>query len=105
MKPIKLTMQGFGTYGNKEIIDFTQLEENSLFLITGSTGSGKTTIFDAISYVLYGEGSGENRQPKDFISQFSDLDTTTQVEFIFELKGQKYRIKRIPEQLRYKKVG
>ncbi|MFO7888174.1 MAG: SMC family ATPase [Eubacteriales bacterium] len=105
MKPIKLTMEGFGPYGNKEIIDFTQLENKTLFLITGATGSGKTTIFDAISYVLYGEGSGENRQPKDFISQFSDLDTTTQVELIFELKGQEYKIKRVPEQLRHKKVG
>ncbi len=105
MKPIKLIMEGFGPYGNKEVIDFTQLEDNSLFLITGATGSGKTTIFDAISYALYGEGSGENREPRDFISQFSDLDTTTQVELIFELKGQRYRIKRIPEQLRYKKVG
>lgn len=98
-------MQGFGPYGSKEEIDFTQLENNSLFLITGATGSGKTTIFDAISYALYGEGSGENREPKDFISQFSDLDTTTQVELIFELKDKKYKIRRVPEQLRYKKVG
>lgn len=105
MKPIKLIMEGFGPYGNREIIDFTQLENNTLFLITGATGSGKTTIFDAISYALYGEGSGESRQPKDFISQFSDLDTTTQVELVFELKGQEYKIRRIPEQLRYKKVG
>jgi exonuclease SbcC len=105
MKPIKLIMQGFGPYGNKEVIDFTQLEDNTLFLITGATGSGKTTIFDAISYALYGEGSGENREPKDFISQFSDLDTTTQVELIFELKGKKYKIRRVPEQLRYKKIG
>ncbi|MDW7669476.1 MAG: AAA family ATPase, partial [Bacillota bacterium] len=105
MKPIKLIMEGFGPYGNKEIIDFTQLENNTLFLITGATGSGKTTIFDAISYALYGEGSGESRQPKDFISQFSDLDTITQVELVFELKGQEYKIRRIPEQLRYKKVG
>src|SRR6056297_917292 len=105
MKPIKLTMEGFGPYGNKEVIDFTKLESNTLFLITGATGSGKTTIFDAISYALYGEGSGENREAKDFISQFSDLDTTTQVELIFELKGQEYKIRRVPEQLRYKKVG
>src|SRR6056297_1278035 len=105
MKPIKLTMEGLGPYGNKEVIDFTKLESNTLFLITGATGSGKTTIFDAISYALYGEGSGENREAKDFISQFSDLDTTTQVELIFELKGQEYKIRRVPEQLRYKKVG
>jgi exonuclease SbcC len=98
-------MQGFGPYGKEEVIDFTQLENNTLFLITGATGSGKTTIFDAISYALYGEGSGENREPKDFISQFSDLGTTTQVELIFELRGKKYKIRRVPEQLRYKKVG
>jgi exonuclease SbcC len=74
-------------------------------LITGATGSGKTTIFDAISYVLYGETSGNTRSGEELRSQFADIDTLTSVNLLFELKGKKYCINRIPKQERKSKKG
>ena len=105
MRPIKLTMQAFGPYKNKEIIDFTHLGDRNLFLITGNTGAGKTSIFDAIAYALYGEASGGDRDFKSLISDFADDDTITRVVFDFSLNGKHYRIDRIPAQERKKKSG
>src|SRR5699024_4736855 len=92
MRPIKLTLIAFGPYKDKEEIDFTELGEHNLFVISGKTGSGKTTIFDGISFALYGSASGEDRDTVLMLrSQFADDNLHTAVEFIFELKGRKYR--------------
>ena len=89
MRPVKLTMQAFGSYGKLTQIDFQEPNQN-LFLVTGDTGAGKTTIFDAISYALYGEASGESRETDSLRSHFADDNTETYVELEFELRGEKY---------------
>ena len=85
MKPLKLTMSAFGPYADVTCVDFTLLGDSGVFLVTGDTGAGKTTIYDAISFALYGEASGgkERRQGKSFRSDYADLDTKTYVEFVF----------------------
>jgi len=105
MQPIKLKMNAFGPYASEETIDFSELKNNKLFLISGPTGSGKTTIFDAMSYVLYGEANGEYRTTDDLRSQFAGPDTLTWVSLEFSVKGIDYKILREPSQLREKKVG
>src|SRR5690625_4904127 len=95
MKPLKLTMTAFGPYKRAEVIDFKELRDNHLFVISGNTGSGKTTIFDAICFALYGSASGEDRDSYTMLrSDFADDDTHTAVEFEFELSGRHYRILR-----------
>lgn len=105
MKPKKLTLCGWGPYKSIEEVDFTAFEEKGVFLITGATGSGKTTIFDAISYALYGSLSGDERDKErsSTRSDFADGDTPTYVELWMEHKGQVYHIRRNPEYLRPKK--
>lgn len=107
MRPLKLTISGFGPYAGEEKIDFTKIGENGLFLITGVTGAGKTTIFDAISYALYGECSGgkSRRSSNSYRSDYADLKTPTFVEFEFEHLGEKYYIKRNPGYVRAAKKG
>lgn len=105
MKPIKLTMKGFGPYAQEEVIDFSAFEKGGLFLISGDTGAGKTTIFDAIVYALYGELSGDNRKPDMVRSKYAANTDDTEVELEFELKGEHYLLKRNPEYLRNKKRG
>ncbi len=105
MKPLRLTMQAFGPYAGKQKIDFTKLGERSFFLIHGPTGSGKTTIFDAICYALYGTTSGANREAKYMRSDYADLDTETFVELDFRVGNDYYRVERAPEQELYKKRG
>lgn len=105
MRPIKLTMTAFGPYKHKETIDFGELGHRNLFLITGPTGSGKTTIFDAISFAIYGECSGHMRTAESLRSQFSESDVLTEVELKFELRGTKYLIHRIPKQEKPKQRG
>ncbi|EOQ31095.1 AAA family ATPase [Bacillus cereus] len=103
MRPIQLIMTAFGPYKQKEVIDFDDLGEHRIFAISGNTGAGKTTIFDAICYVLYGEASGEERSDTSMLrSQFADDNTYTSVELTFQLKGKRYEIKR---QLGHKKQG
>lgn len=95
MKPILLKMTAFGPYKNEEVIDFTKLQEKKLFVISGQTGAGKTTIFDAICFALYGHASGQDRKdPKMLRSDFADDDVHTSVEFIFEIRDKKYRVLR-----------
>lgn len=95
MRPIQLIMTAFGPYKQKEVIDFKDLGEHRIFAISGNTGAGKTTIFDAICYVLYGEASGEERSDTNMLrSQFADDDVYTSVELTFQLKGKSYEIKR-----------
>ncbi|MGG5735694.1 MULTISPECIES: AAA family ATPase [Bacillus cereus group] len=103
MRPIQLIMTAFGPYKQKEVIDFDDLGEHRIFAISGNTGAGKTTIFDAICYVLYGEASGEERSDTSMLrSQFADDNIYTSVELTFQLKGKRYEIKR---QLGHKKQG
>lgn len=103
MKPKKLVLCGWGPYKEKQEIDFTRLEERGLFLITGATGAGKTTIFDAITYALYGNMSGETREKSSVRSDFAEGTTKTFVELYMEHNGRSYHIYRNPEYLRPKK--
>ena len=107
MRPIKLVMSAFGPYSSKTEIDFRKFNNNGIFLITGNTGSGKSSIFDAISYALYGEGScgQERRSSKSFRSDYAPLDIKTYVEFEFSHKDKLYKIVRSPEYIRMSKRG
>ena len=105
MRPTKLIMSAFGPYSNKVEIDFDKLGENGLYLITGDTGAGKTTIFDAITYALYGRASGENRDASMFRSKYALESTPTSVELNFTYSGKEYYIKRNPEYVRPKSRG
>lgn len=102
MRPKKLTLCGWGPYKTKQEIDFTAFEARGIFLITGATGAGKTTIFDAITYALYGALSGDERDKErnSVRSDFADPNTPTYVELVMEHGGAEYRILRNPEYLR-----
>ena len=110
MKPIQLTMQAFGSYGNKTVIDFTKPDQN-LFLITGDTGAGKTTIFDAIVFALYGEASSivNKKNGAELQSQFAAASVEPFVELVFEeqMEGQPafYTVRRVPRHVRPLKRG
>jgi len=105
MKPLILSMSAFGPYAEEQILNFQELGNRSIFLIHGPTGSGKTTILDAITFALYGDTSGSDRNSKNLRSHHAELKQITWVEFEFELKGERYRIHRKPEQERLKKSG
>ena len=103
MKPLKLTITAFGPYKHTEVIDFQQLGDYRLFAISGKTGAGKTTIFDAICYALYGSGSGEDRQDTAMLrSGFAADDVYTAVELVFEMHGKVYQIVRQPGHIKAK---
>ena len=110
MKPLRLKMYGVGPYAAKTSIDFTRLTEEGLFLITGDTGAGKTSIFDGITYALYGEtnyNDKEKEKKKGIICDYLDVEDhcNAYVEFTFEIKGTEYTVKRIPAHYRYNKSG
>ena len=105
MRPTKLIMSAFGPYASKTILDLDELGTNGLYLITGDTGAGKTTIFDAITFALYGEASGDNRESTMFRSKYASADTPTEVELTFVYAGKEYYIKRNPEYERPKTRG
>lgn len=105
MRPLTLTMTGFGPYAGKEQIDFSRLGDRGLYLITGDTGAGKTTIFDAIVFALYGETSGGIRTASMLRSKYADAATPTNVELHFLYHGKEYTVKRNPEYTRPKQRG
>ncbi len=96
MRPLNLTMTAFGPYAEETQLDLGSLGTGGLYLITGDTGAGKTTIFDAITYALYGEASGSNRDENMFRSKYADEKTRTEVVLVFEYAGRQYRIRRCP---------
>ncbi|MCI5941917.1 MAG: SMC family ATPase [Ligilactobacillus animalis] len=98
MRPLELKLKNFGPYVD-ETVDFTRFEQAPLFLITGKTGSGKTTIFDAMCYALFNETSGKKRQAFQMRSDFASDKAETSVEFTFEHQGKIYYIKRQPKQV------
>ncbi len=105
MRPKKLIMSAFGPYAGVTEVNLDELGKNGLYLITGDTGAGKTTIFDAITFALYGEASGANREANMFRSKYADAQTPTQVELYFVYGGEEYYVKRNPEYERPKSRG
>ena len=102
MRPINLKMSAFGPYAGVTEIDFSKLGESGIYLITGDTGAGKTTIFDAIVYALYNEASGNSRNSTMFRSKYASDDVQTYVELTFSYGGKEYKIFRSPEYMRKK---
>lgn len=105
MRPLKLTMAGFGPYAGVQELDFERLGRSGLYLITGDTGAGKTTIFDAITFALFGEASGNNRDPSMLRSKYAGNDAPTYVELTFAYGGKNYTVKRNPTYERAKTKG
>lgn len=105
MRPIKLIISAFGPYAGVTEFNFDKLGTGGLYLITGDTGAGKTTIFDAITYALYGDPSGNNREVSMLRSKYADDTTPTEVELLFSYYGKEYKVKRNPEYERANKRG
>lgn len=105
MRPIQLTMSAFGPYAGKTVLELDKLGREGLYLITGDTGAGKTTIFDAITYALYGEASGNSRDAAMFRSKYAQPETPTFVELTFLCRGEPYTVRRNPEYARPAKRG
>lgn len=99
MKPLRLILSAFGSYGGRECVDFEKMKQG-LFLITGDTGAGKTTIFDGITYALYGQTSGRRREGDMMRSQYASDTDETYVEFTFSELGKVYTVRRNPVWLR-----
>lgn len=101
----ELKISAFGPFGKEIALDFTELGKDGLFLLHGNTGSGKTTIFDAICFALYGNASGENKGSDSFRSDYAEADEKTYVELTFSHQGEEYKIYRAPAYERKKKRG
>lgn len=105
MRPIKLTMSAFGPYAGETVIDFEMLGENGIYLISGDTGAGKTTIFDGIVFALYGDASGEKREPSMLRSKYAKPETPTFAELVFKYADKLYTVRRNPAYMRKKLKG
>ena len=105
MRPIKLIMSAFGPYAGRTELNMDSLGSGGIYLITGDTGAGKTTIFDAVTFALFGEASGENRESSMFRSKYALPETPTEVELYFAYGGKQYYVKRNPEYDRPKSRG
>ena len=105
MRPLELTMSAFGPYAGTVVLDFERLGRSGLYLITGDTGAGKTTIFDAITFALFGEPSGDSRDAGMLRSQYAAPDTRTEVKLIFDYAGKRYEVRRNPAYSRPKTRG
>ena len=105
MKPISLTIEAFGPYRDSVTLDFNELQDHSMFLISGPTGAGKTSILDAMVYALYGEPSGEVRKTDAIRSDFAEPHRMTRVDFSFAIGEAQYRVERLPKQWVAKKRG
>jgi len=105
MRPNRLTISAFGPYAGRVELDMDQLGTNGLYLITGDTGAGKTTIFDAIAFALFGAASGSSREPFMLRSKYALPETPTEVELVFTYKGKQYTVRRNPEYERPAKRG
>lgn len=105
MKPISLTIEAFGPYRDSVTLDFSALQDHSMFLISGPTGAGKTSILDAMVYALYGEPSGEVRKTDAIRSDFAEPQNMTRVDFSFAIGEAQYRVERLPKQWVAKKRG
>ena len=105
MRPLKLKISAFGPYSGVTEFDYEKLGTGGIYLITGDTGAGKTTIFDAITYALYGEPSGKNREASMLRSKYADETTPTEVELLFSYRDKEYTVKRNPEYERESKRG
>ncbi|MDE6167580.1 MAG: AAA family ATPase, partial [Acetatifactor sp.] len=97
MRPIRLIVSAFGPYAGRVELNMDMLGESGLYLITGDTGAGKTSIFDAITFALYGEASGNDREPEMLRSKYAEPGTPTRVELTFAYGGKTYTICRNPE--------
>ena len=105
MRPLKLTISAFGAYADKCELDMSLLGNKGIYLISGNTGAGKTTIFDAITFALYGHTSGGIRENEMLRSKYADKNTPTFVEMAFLYNNKSYTIRRNPEYLRPAKKG
>ena len=105
MRPLTLTLSAFGPYAGEETIKMSRLGEKGLYLVTGDTGAGKTTIFDAITYALYGAASGSERSAQMLRSQYAAPGAETYVYMTFLLRGKTYAVRRNPLYERKKKRG
>ena len=105
MRPLLLKMTAFGPYASQAVIDFDKLGKSGIYLITGTTGAGKTSIFDGITYALFGEPSGSFRAESNLRSMYADALTPTEVELKFEYNNKIYTVTRSPEYERPSKRG
>lgn len=105
MRPLTLTLSAFGPYAETVTVDFARLGDRGLYLITGETGAGKTSLFDGITFALYGEASGPYREAAMLRSTYASKDTPTYVELTFRCQQADYVVRRNPEYLRPAKRG